>query len=649
MASSDDSSSPRSLRTRVAGRLAAALRALLGRPNPVPPVPEPPEPQEDRDPVELAIETLRETPIAEIQRRGFHFQARDFYSALNDLAFLEENHDLWHGRPLPRGVDWDLEAQLELVRRVAPYADELRDVPQDMPPGPPRFHWRNDFWSGLDALVHYGLLREFKPSRVVEIGCGWSSLLMAEALSRNEAEGTPSNVEQIEPYARKQLLSALPAHWNLQETILQRASPEPFEALGEGDVCFYDGSHVARPASDVVWFFSEVIPRLAPGVIVHLHDIFWPSDYPDPWIFERGQTWNEQYVLQAFLMYNREFEPLLSNAIALHTYPTEIDELFGSFPTAMNGGSLWMRRRSAEPSDTETAIGAGPEEIGVVEAPPERAPSGLLLRDAPAVTIKRRDPETAGAFLQEFAGKTEAARGPVAEEGINALDWYHTITLPDGTVTRGMFDHRDLLPHYGIPEDLSGRRVLDVATSSGFWAFEFERRGGEVTATDVPRQQWDWPTDGGTAEPGAPAGKAPPRSRNFELAARALGSRVQLRNLSVYDLSPAEGKFDFVHTADLLVHLERPLEALRRIRSVVADDGTFLLADAVDPETLGDAPLTWYVGGWQNVEWWVPSVTTLAQMVHDAGFTDLEVLRLYNLPAWDDERGFWRAIIRARP
>ncbi len=337
----------------VAGRLAAALRALRGAPAQAPaPVP---GQAEAADPVALAIETLRETPVAEIQRRGFHFQARDFYSALNDLAFLEENRDLWHERPLPRGVDWDLEAQLEAVRRIAPYAHELADVPQEMPPGPPRYHWRNNFWSGLDALVQYGLLREAKPSRVVEIGCGWSSLLMAEALARNEAEGAAAaTVDQIEPYPRKELLSALPDHWSLHEAILQRAPLEPFEALGEGDVCFYDGSHVARAGSDVVWFFSEIVPRLAPGVLVHVHDVFWPSDYPDPWIFERGQTWNEQYVLQAFLMYNREFEPLIANSAVLTAYPAEMEELLGSLPTVLNGGSFWMRRRSTVPGEAET-------------------------------------------------------------------------------------------------------------------------------------------------------------------------------------------------------------------------------------------------------------------------------------------------------
>src|SRR6185295_10158012 len=98
------------------------------------------------------------------------------------------------------------------------------------------------------------------------------------------------------------------------EVMLQRAPFELFEALGEGDVCFYDGSHVSRAGSDVNWFFFEVVPRLAPGVLVHVHDIFWPTDYPDQWIVARGQTWNEQYVLQAFLMYNRDFEPLVVNS-----------------------------------------------------------------------------------------------------------------------------------------------------------------------------------------------------------------------------------------------------------------------------------------------------------------------------------------------
>jgi predicted O-methyltransferase YrrM len=334
----------------VKARLAAALRAIRGEP--AEPHATAPEPEAQAspapDPVGEAIATLRETPIAEIQRRGFHFQPRDYYSPLNDLLFLEENADLWHDRGMPRGVEWDLEAQLGLLRRLAPLILELEDVPQEMPPGPPSYHWQNDFWNGADALVQYGLLREAKPRRVVEVGCGWSSLLMARALARNEEEGAPPTVvDQVEPYARKELLAALPAHWDLHEVMLQRAPLELFEALGDGDVCFYDGSHVTRAGSDVNWFFFEVVPRLAPGVTVHVHDIFWPSDYPDQWIVERGQTWNEQYVLQAFLMYNGEFEPIVVNSAVCGAYPAELQELLGSVPTTLAGGSVWLRRRPA--------------------------------------------------------------------------------------------------------------------------------------------------------------------------------------------------------------------------------------------------------------------------------------------------------------
>jgi predicted O-methyltransferase YrrM len=297
--------------------------------------------------LDRAIEVLREASSREIQRRGFHFQPRDYYSALNDLEFLERNPDLWHDRPLPRGVAIDLDAQLETIRGLARYWTELSETPWDAPPGPPAYYWNNNFWRDADALIHYGLLRDSAPKRVVEIGCGWSSLLMAEALQRNERDGTTAVVDQIEPFPRSELLEALPSDWTLHETILQRAPLELFESLEGGDICFYDGSHVGRTASDVVWFFFEVIPRLRPGVLVHVHDIFWPADYPDEWIFDRAQTWNEQYLLQAFLMYNRDFEPLICNYAVCKEFAMQLLELFAPTRAVPTGVSFWMRRKPA--------------------------------------------------------------------------------------------------------------------------------------------------------------------------------------------------------------------------------------------------------------------------------------------------------------
>lgn len=301
----------------------------------------------NRDPVAEAIATLEQVSPLALQQRGYHFQRCDYYSALNDLEFLADNPDLWHDRPLPAGVAWNLDAQLELVRRLAPYASELSRVPWDAPAGPPVYHWNNDFWRGLDALVHYGLLRDLKPSRVIEIGCGWSSLLLAQALAANDVAGSElTPVHQIEPYPRRELLAALPAHWTREETMLQRAALASFEELTAGDVLFYDGSHVARAGSDVNWFFFEILPRLAPGVVVHIHDVYWPADYPDTWIFERGQTWNEQYVLQAFLMYNDTFELLVANSALRATHHEELSRLYDDARDGIGGGgSVWLRRR----------------------------------------------------------------------------------------------------------------------------------------------------------------------------------------------------------------------------------------------------------------------------------------------------------------
>jgi Methyltransferase domain len=324
-----------------ARRLLPGLRSL-GRPQTAGPAPTEP------DRIEAALATLSEVAPLELQRRGYHLQRCDYYSALNDLCFLDANRDLWHDRPLPEGIAWDLDGQVALLRRISGHLEELRDVPWDAPADQPAYHWNNDFWRGADALVQYALLRDLKPTRVVEIGCGWSSLLLARALEANASEtGGATIVDQIEPYPRRELMAALPEHWTLHESMLQRAPLGLFDALRANDVCFYDGSHVSRTASDVNWFFFEVLPRLAPGVVVHVHDIFWPADYPDEWIFERGQTWNEQYLLQAFLMGNADWEVLIANQALLHARRAELEELFDEIGDSISGVSVWLRRRAA--------------------------------------------------------------------------------------------------------------------------------------------------------------------------------------------------------------------------------------------------------------------------------------------------------------
>jgi len=294
------------------------------------------------DEINRALEVLRDVPPRTLQRHGYHLQPADFYSPLNPLDFLDQNRDLWAELDPCAEIDWNHAVQVQTARLVALDVAELRDVSDEPADGEAiAFHWNNPFWNNADALVQYGLVRALAPRRYVEIGCGFSSLLLARALEANE---TPTAVTTIEPHPAAEIFAVLPESWTHHTCILQRAPLEIFDALERGDVCFYDGSHCARVGSDVNWFFFRILPRLASGVLIHLHDIFLPEPYPDDWIFARGQTWNEQFILQAFLMHNHAYEVLIANRYLWHRERDLLDTLYAGVQPS-HGASLWLRKR----------------------------------------------------------------------------------------------------------------------------------------------------------------------------------------------------------------------------------------------------------------------------------------------------------------
>jgi len=206
---------------------------------------------------------------------------------------------------------------------------------------------------------------------------------------------------------------------------------------------------------------------------------------------------------------------------------------------------------------------------------------------------------------------------------VASVTWYHSMSLPGGLVTRGTFDTLSQLKRLPFPETLEGQRCLDVATADGFWAFEMERRGAaEVVAIDVPTERLDWP--GRAAQTRAASEVARPEARGFDIAHQALGSAVQWRELSVYDLSPdLIGEFDFVFIGSVLCHLRDPVAALGAIGSVLR--GELFSVDAIS------APLTvlhprqplarFEAPGWPL--WWVPNLQAYRALF---GAASLEVL-----------------------
>jgi tRNA (mo5U34)-methyltransferase len=193
-------------------------------------------------------------------------------------------------------------------------------------------------------------------------------------------------------------------------------------------------------------------------------------------------------------------------------------------------------------------------------------------------------------------------------ERVASLSWYHTIELPGEILTPGNFDTQRELAQLPFPESLAGMRCLDVATADGFWAFEMERRGAaEVVAVDVRSERLDWPGNA-AAEP-VLAAPQPAGLRGFDVAHEALGSSVQWRELSAYELSPATvGRFDFVFIGSVLMHLRDPVAALTAVASVLR--GELLSVDAISPSLTLRYPrravATLETPGWPL--WWVPNL-----------------------------------------
>jgi Methyltransferase domain len=287
--------------------------------------------------VDDALELLRSVPFEELQRRGWHLQPNNFNWPLNDVPFLRENPDLWTVPRVPLGIDWDLDGQEELLNELAEFAPELDDVP-DRPGAPFEFAWDQAPLTAADAYVYYGLMRRLRPKRVVEVGSGWSSRLLARAIAVNQEV---PRVTLVEPLPDREILAGLPEGWNLTESLVQDVELALFEELQAGDVLFYDGSHCARAASDVNWMLFEVLPRLRTGVWVHFHDIWWPTDYHPTLILDDGLSWNEQYVLQALLMHSQAFRVRLALYLI---WTLRTDSIEGMFPRNSRGQSVWIEK-----------------------------------------------------------------------------------------------------------------------------------------------------------------------------------------------------------------------------------------------------------------------------------------------------------------
>lgn len=261
------------------------------------------------------------------------FPAGAFYSPVPHAGELlgPERDRVWPAVPDdPPGIDMRGDAQLALLA-------ELADLPVlDPADGPePRYDPGNDQFPPQDALLLSALVRQLAPARMVEVGCGWSTTVTARAIA---SAGLPTELTCIDPYPRD-FLASIPQVAALRREKVEHTPLAVFEALGPGDVCFIDSSHVAKTGSDVAHLVLQVLPRLATGVVVHVHDVFLPGDYPQGWV-RAGFGWNEQYLLQAYLADNPRVRVLAGNQWLALRHPEAVRAAWGDIP--LTGSSLWF-------------------------------------------------------------------------------------------------------------------------------------------------------------------------------------------------------------------------------------------------------------------------------------------------------------------
>lgn len=287
-------------------------------------------------------------------KRGFHLLKKHYYLPIPDESDLSDEY--WDKRSELVGMEMNDERVLKLMEEVFPrYLDEFRREFPLHDDGKAQFHLINGSFMAIDAHVYYCFIRHFKPRRIIEVGAGNSTILAAAAGRRNGEEGgAEQDLTAIEPFPPPYLKGKVEGLSRIIEDKIQRVGLDLFASLEAGDILFIDSTHVLREGGDVLYEYCEILPRLRPGVLVHIHDISLPKPYPRVYTESNHYYWNEQYLLQAFLSFNSNFEVMWPGNYMMLKYPQRVCAVFPEFQDMRKvypysePSSFWMRVKTRD-------------------------------------------------------------------------------------------------------------------------------------------------------------------------------------------------------------------------------------------------------------------------------------------------------------
>ena len=290
--------------------------------------------------VETPEPTVLSAPL-EKEPISLLFPIGHFYSPIADpVDITNREAKLWAPQDSMPGINLNDAEQLALLKELAPYTGAI-SYPIEKPDNDTTYFYQNDQYPVLDAQFLYAALCHYKPKRVFEVGSGFSSLVTADVNRR--VLNNSIDFRCLEPYPRQFLIDGVDGITKLVQTKIEDMDLSYFDELVENDILFIDSTHVSKVGSDVNYLFFEVIPRLKKGVIVHIHDIFLPDEYPKKWVIEEGRNWNEQYLLRAFLQFNSNWKIIWAASYMGTRHLQAVQATFPDYPKLGGGGSLWMQ------------------------------------------------------------------------------------------------------------------------------------------------------------------------------------------------------------------------------------------------------------------------------------------------------------------
>ncbi len=274
---------------------------------------------------------------------GFHLVNNQFYEPIPDTRTLSLK--IWHNNSNLNGINIDTSKQLRLLKTFKKnYGKEYASFPLDRLEGQDIF-LNNGSFESVDSEILYAFIRYFNPKKIIEIGSGFSSLIIINALEKNGESKFPINFKIIDPYKSDLSdLVALPTFTKLIRRKVQEVQLSEFKKLKKNDILFIDSTHILSIGSDVWFIFGKILPNLNKGVIVHFHDIFLPNEYSKKQVLDNYYFFNEQYILHSFLAFNNSFEVLWSGAYMNIKYPKSLRSAFKSYSKKTSPASFWIKK-----------------------------------------------------------------------------------------------------------------------------------------------------------------------------------------------------------------------------------------------------------------------------------------------------------------